>query len=84
MESYLTTYVLQTFAETLGLRSHHGNVTVVVLVIVVAGVIVPGTSVGLCVAVLGCSWFKSVEGPDNGYLYLIAASLVCSSPLCSS
>ena len=41
----LTTNVLETFTETLGIRYHHMDV-----IVVVAAVNVPGTSGGLCVA----------------------------------
>ena len=60
LDTYLTTNILDTFAEPLGIRYHN---VYVILVVVGVGVITPGTSVGLYVAifmvVLG---FKYVVG----------------------
>ena len=62
LNPYLTINVLETFVETLGIRNHHVDVAVVVLVVV--GITVPGTVFGICVVVLiVVLGFKSVEGP---------------------
>ena len=65
---YLITNVLDTFTETPGIRYHHVDVAVVVLVvfsIACVGVIVPGTSdVSMCVAVhMVVLGFESAESP---------------------
>ena len=54
LDSYFTTNVPESVAETLGIRYHHMDVAVIVLLfvgIIGVGAIVPGTVVCLCVAV---------------------------------
>ena len=61
--TYLSINVLKTFAETLDIRYHQMDATVVTLSgigIVGAGVIVLGTGVGLCVAELKVSLVLSL------------------------
>ena len=49
LDVYFTINVLETFAKTPGITYHY--VDAVVIILVVAGVIVPGTVLGLCIAV---------------------------------
>ena len=64
LDTYLTSNVLDIFTETLDIKYHHVDVFVVLVGIVGASVNLPGTRVGLCIAVLlvfPC--FKSFEDP---------------------
>ena len=67
LNAYPTTNALNTSVETLGIRYHHVDLTVVFFLavgVVGIGVVVPGTNVGMCVSVLVVDFsLKSVEGP---------------------
>ena len=64
LDTYLTTNVLDTFAETLDIRKHHTDAVVVVSV--GAGVTISGTEEGLWVTVfMVVPIFKSVKGPGG-------------------
>ena len=58
--TYITTNVLDTFTETLGIRYHH--VDVIVVGVVGAGVTIPGSGLYVAVFMVVLS-FMSVEGP---------------------
>ena len=48
--TFLTTDVLNTFAETPGIEIHHMNVVIVVASVVCTVAVAPGPGFGLCVA----------------------------------
>ena len=63
-DPYCTTNILDTFAETLGIRYYCVDVIVFIVGVGDAGGTVPGTSVRLCAAIfMGVLGIKSVEGP---------------------
>ena len=79
MDSYLTTNILDTFTEILGIRNNHMDVVVVVVSVVGVGFTTPGTEVSLCLAVFMAIPGLSLLSDHMGYLHLDRAFLIWSS-----
>ena len=80
LDTYLTTNVLDTFIETLGIRNYHVDD---IMVGVGAGVTTSGTAMGQCVAVCMFLALHPLR-VHIGYLCLVRSFLMCSSSLSSS
>ena len=62
LDTYLTTNVLDTFGETLGMGNHHMDVAVVVIGVFGVDVLIPATDMGLCIPVFKVlPSFKPIE-----------------------
>ena len=82
LDAYLSTNILDAFAETISIGNHHIDVVVVIGVFGV-GVLTPGTGMGLYFAVIKVLALSQLSS-HVGYLHTVRAFLMCSSSLGNS
>ena len=83
LDPYLTTNVLETFTEILGIRNNHVDVSVVVLAVVGVGVMVPEQLWACVLLYLWLFILLSLLRVHVRCMPLIRPPLMCSSSLCS-